>query len=136
MTHEKWIKMTPTQQLVKIAKLCGWHDLEEFGCSKGGVPGVTGTVPWGVPLGESRPEPKTASEASAPDNWYHRLVPDYLNDLNAMYEAEELLGIGGQEEFQIHMAKLQQNGRGVQWYIAHSTASQRAEAFALTMEPE
>lgn len=53
-------------------------------------------------------------------------IPDYLNDLNAMHDAEKL--IVGNESSIIYFSHL--NRIALPWY---ATAAQRAEAFLKTM---
>jgi hypothetical protein len=123
MNRETWAKMIPEERRIKIAELCritdcgpeDWAtcDFERIGCWTGLRNGV---------------------EVDC---------PDYEHDLNAMHEAEELIPTGERGEsnrwpaYEANLARVigyypYHNIRG---YI-HATAAQRAEAFALTMEPE
>jgi hypothetical protein len=61
--------MTPEQQRIAIAGACGWHSLKTTGCD--GLPDLL----WGSLV------------ASGQTGLPTELVPDYLNDLNAMHEA-------------------------------------------------
>ena len=66
--------------------------------------------------------------------WVERLqtyaaLPNYLNDLNAMHELE---GILTNEQIEVYCSFLQKPQWGIWWGI-HATASQRAEAFLLTI---
>lgn len=65
MTHDKWIKLTPEKQRIKIAELCGYRWLAD----------VHTTINYAF-LND-------AEEMSR--------VPDYLNDLNAMHEVENTM---------------------------------------------
>lgn len=56
--------MTPEQQQIAIAEACGWYDLVKQDVSL---------------FGKHEPESQKTFELD---------VPDYLNDLNAMHEAE------------------------------------------------
>ena len=56
-------------------------------------------------------------------------LPDYLNDLNAMHEAE---GILTNEQIEVYCSFLQKPQWGIWWGI-HATAAQRAEAFLRTI---
>jgi hypothetical protein len=61
---------------------------------------------------------------------------DYVNDLNAMYSAEETLGIGGQEDMMKYVVQIEnmikkESGRGCMWDVFHSPANIRAEAFCM-----
>jgi len=106
--------MTPEEQRVAIAEACGWiwH----------------GDALW----------PKD------PNNFYwkkghlnYKILPDYLNDLNAMHEAEKVLdpkGKDGSYEYWLrtvcHIPERESaNGR----YFYRATAAQRAEAFLRTI---
>lgn len=59
-------------------------------------------------------------------------VPDYLNDLNAMHEAE---GILTNEQIEVYCSLLQKPQWGIWWAIS-ATARQRAEAFIKTLNLE
>jgi hypothetical protein len=97
--------MTNEAQRIAIAKACGW---KEFQQSSGTVIHLYG---W-----------KTDDEDEQAER-----VPDYLNDLNAMHEAEKVLSY----EQQDRMARL--IGRHDTWTLLHATAAQRAEAFLRTL---
>ena len=56
-------------------------------------------------------------------------IPEYLNDLNAMHEAEKVLT---NEQLEVYCNILHKPNHGVYWAI-HATASQRAEAFLRTI---
>lgn len=57
-------------------------------------------------------------------------IPDYLNDLNAMHEAEKVLTEEQQFEFSDWLRKIAPGMSGpVFWRQVHATAAQRAEAF-------
>lgn len=53
-------------------------------------------------------------------------IPDYLNDLNAMHEAEKLLTI---EQQTIYLQLLSRQ----MFFVCHATSRQRAEAFLKTL---
>ena len=58
-------------------------------------------------------------------------LPDYLNDLNAMHEAEETIPSKYWTRYCQYLAEF---GRGsVRFVSIHATASQRAEAFIRTI---
>ena len=57
-------------------------------------------------------------------------LPDYLNDLNAMHEAEKILS---KEQWVIYEQHL---NRMKVFPMVHATAKQRAEAFIRTMEED
>ena len=66
-------------------------------------------------------------------------IPDYLNDLNAMHEAEKVLGADDKKKFASRLFDIvlfQREGLDQLdgWYLhVHSTAKQRAEAFLRTI---
>jgi hypothetical protein len=114
--------MTLEQQQIAIAEACGWkvHPKDRF-----------------IVI------PPNAPHSVQP---LHTL-PDYLNDLNAMHEAEELLlpddAAYSQRNFyasELGRICLNDNGRGWKplsnddcFPILHATAAQRAEAFLKTL---
>ena len=64
------------------------------------------------------------------DSIYRDLIPDYLNDLNAMHDAEKTLTDKAHEEFRLNLYDLIRDDSRL---IVSSTASQRAEAFLRTI---
>ena len=54
-------------------------------------------------------------------------LPDYLNDLNAMHEAERKLSAAFWDRYAQWLRELTSSNR--RFLIAHATAAQRAEAF-------
>lgn len=113
--------MTPEKQLIAIAEACGWTvrrwtDGEGFEC--------VGLLPPG--------SDKTSSGFRHP--------PDYLNDLNAMHEAEKaLLSCADWRPIRAYFSNLSPNLHsdgaldGDDWKLCHATAAQRAEAFLRTI---
>ena len=64
------------------------------------------------------------------DSIVRGLIPDYLNDLNAMHEAERTMGDPQLwDEYQSYLSDAMRN---IGW-IYHATAAQRAEAFLRTL---
>jgi len=57
-------------------------------------------------------------------------LPDYLNDLNAMHDAEKVIGPIKGIEFCYHLNEMGMSG---EWEILTATAAQRAEAFLRTI---
>lgn len=103
--------MTDEQMRIAIAEACGWHEEKE-------------------PVGS----------AFATAWWHHNdrypsylmPLPDYLNDLNAMHEAEKVLLKDGHEsdlwlEYLSNLVICAPAGLS-----SHATARQRAEAFLKT----
>ena len=72
---------------------------------------------------------------------FSEYVPDYLNDLNAMHEAEATLDGNQQVAFGCNLARLGtcykcmpgNEKLYVNWKASHATAAQRAEAFLRTI---
>ena len=95
--------MTPQQQRIAIAEACGWK----------------WEILWtgelnGKPIGEQGP---------------FREVPDYLNDLNAMHEAQKVL-TGDQVAAYVTTLCLEVQPKPM---LHAATAAQRAEAFLRTI---
>jgi hypothetical protein len=57
-------------------------------------------------------------------------VPDYLNDLNAMHDAEKMLKGGMRSKYDAELTLISSRDYNFIW---ESTASQRAEAFLRTI---
>lgn len=104
--------MDKIKQRIAIAEACGWQK-----------PGT-----WG----HSLPESKTlwgCEYGGIAEN-----PPDYLDDLNAMHQAERILT---DEQRKIYTAYLHpkqlHHYLEADFLVAHSTAAQRAEAFLKTI---
>ena len=95
--------MTPEQQRIAIAEACGWT-LYYKGAIR--ADGHRSEV-WGKPP--------------------HEALPDYLNDLNAMHEAEKVIRERA-DRVDSYLDQLDGAMSGV-----HATAAQRAEAFLKTL---
>ena len=133
MTHDEWVKLTPEEQRIKVAELCGWkyieyrNDLHPF-CAKGNEEGL-----YGLPQHDS-----PGSNGVFGD----QLVPDFLNDLNAMAEAEAIMSSEQYQWFVRHLYGVVIGTRiktdllitPVVALLVKATAAQRAEAFVITME--
>jgi hypothetical protein len=96
--------MTPDEIRIAIAEACGWWDI--------------GSDVWGRRPPSSDRQP----------------LPDYLNDLNAMHEAEKVLTDAQWSVFGYHLGQLVLGTCNSYDFadlasIAHATAAQRAEAF-------
>ena len=109
--------MNPEQQRIAIAEACGWTKLHQPIPSIDNLHGIT---------------PNGNKSIYVP-------VPDYLNDLNAMHEAEKILN---EKQAVWYLQKLTQVRfkAGVSGMIGcmidktvFATASQRAEAFLRTI---
>jgi len=104
-THDT---MSPEAQRIKIAEACGWVMR------------------------------KNVSDWLAPDGMVYQnwggftSCPDYLNDLNAMHEAEQTLtgNQGGDYVSYLWLIIQRDKSRPASW---HATAAQRCEAFLRTI---
>jgi len=101
--------VTPEAQRIAIAEACGW----------------TNVTPRIVKNVKHKGDDITVGIWSD-DGW----IPDYLNDLNAMHEAEKVLV---SLQWVSYLRRLQTLCyESVTWAI-HATAAQRAEAFLRTI---
>jgi hypothetical protein len=114
MTSEDYDKLTDEEKRIKIARLHGWK--YRYGKTYGRKMWFFGRKING-----------------AIEHW--SLLPDYLNDLNAMHKAETERIIGNVVMKICYMANLsmvRNTYEGVQLHFC-ATARQRAKAFVLTM---
>jgi len=95
--------MNPEQQRIAIAEACGWQSITSFGKN---VTGVLNQSP----------------------NSIREHIPDYLNDLNAMHEAEQSIP-EGLTAYWIELVNI--CGSLIPASVA--SAQQRAEAFLKTI---
>ena len=111
--------MSPQSQRIAIAEACGWYEIYYDGTENNG------------PESDINP-------LRLVGKWSKRGVgswaiicslPDYLNDLNAMHEAEKVLN-EKQEHIMNDTLWDLMSGRKYLW---HATAPQRAEAFLRTL---
>ena len=133
MTRKQWAKLSDDEKRIKVAELCGWKKTtyRALGYKRGAVDAEL----W-LDAKEDQHEEYELDGERYP-------FPDYLNDLNAMHEAEQLLhhlwdkkhpGASAWDEF-MRQLELVVGDRG--WVATwNATAAQRAEAFVLTKEPE
>lgn len=115
--------MSPEKQRIAIAEACGWRyagpsDVKEHAVACWYAPGDM--------------------------EWHQRLLPDYLNDLNAMHEAENVLSRAQAKTFAEKMQDVCRwhcigiipdwhHDREALAHLIHATAAQRAEAFLRTL---
>jgi hypothetical protein len=106
--------MTPEEQRIAIAEACGWTCIVFVG--------LFGEKDYRGVHESCRPKGKTGK-------WQGR-IPDYLNDLNAMHEAEKILKPGTDEEadYLVFLARL------TNCKPSFATAAQRAEAFLRVLD--
>jgi len=99
--------MTNEQMNIAVAETCGWTDIKH-----------------GVGF---RPVAKEFSDESK------SFVPDYCNDLNAMWEAEAHLTPDQQVEFAYQLSEIVAPITGESWMLIHASAFSRAKAFLRTV---
>jgi hypothetical protein len=113
--------VTPQAQIIAIAEACGWKPDDD-----GDGTGWKGSWIRQRLIGKK----PTFRDGKVVSYLIEQIVPDYLNDLNAMHEAEKVL-------FPKHEAKwamLMSEVCGHSWRIIYTaTAAQRAEAFLITL---
>jgi hypothetical protein len=96
--------MKPEEQRIAIAQACGWTDI---GFTYFGSTGLD------------------------PLDGLRGFLPNYLNDLNAMHEAEKALDpTRQQEDYWDFIFSITGSG----FEMCHATASQKAEAFLRTLD--
>jgi hypothetical protein len=98
--------MSPTMQRIAIAEACGWTHTKTI------------NNPDETPYGR---HPDSNEEWALP-------MPDYLNDLNAMHEAEKTLSDDNLKSYRGWLVVV---CNGEHW---RATAAQRAEAFLRTID--
>jgi hypothetical protein len=112
--------MTPDEQRIAIAKICGWTDIRPLQRLYAGDQDL-----WGTKL-------------IGGDKHRNRL-PDYLGDLNACHEMEKMLTYEQAEIFEDELCDVAKSANDVlenptPWrFVFHATAAQRAEAFLRTL---
>ena len=105
----KLTDLTPEQKRIAIAEACGYVNVHKFDKWKEGGPMRDGTL-----IGdETGKRPRRRA-----------YIPDYLNDLNAMHEAEKTLTAEQWHEYD-RLMPLRDPQK------IHATAAQRADAFLL-----
>jgi hypothetical protein len=120
--------MTPDEQRIAIARACGW----------------TGTEEDYTYYGFTQNIPMTRTRWTNPSGGQTTLtLPDYLNDLNAMHDAEKAKEMAFNSDYAYWLAHVAVRDRGLNedkldvgdgYQIAlTTTASQRAEAFLRTL---
>jgi hypothetical protein len=114
--------MKPQEQRIAIAGACGWTNCVVLGS------GVFNLIEGNIPRVEGK------AWTSTP-----HLVPNYLNDLNAMREAEKvLLTVNQQNRYQTEIAEIcwsdeERGNNQVVFNQLTASATQRAEAFLRTL---
>lgn len=112
--------MSPEAQRIAIAEACGWRFFE-----------------WNPPVSRETKEAAILCWVRpGNDEWQQEKLPNYLNDLNAMHEAEKVLTPDYQTV--LYLDNLgwvcRRDGPEVPWLeCPFATATQRAEAFLRTI---
>ena len=107
------MQLTNEQKRIRIAEACGWKCVSD---SRKYLQGINGFHP--------------EYDGSLNDNANKVPIPDYLNDLNAMHEAEKVLD-GSQIDEYKHRLKIVVTDK--ERISQCATATQRAEAFGRTL---
>lgn len=113
------MKITDEEKRIKIAEACGWKLIpaDNVGAA---ARLFYGDVWW------RDAENNTVASIDQ--------LPDYLNDLNAMHEAEKVLKVEQHFTFQVELARVINTiTYPLNFALLHSTAAQRAEAFLRTL---
>lgn len=117
--------MNKDDQIIAIAEACGWLDIHRG--SRKGIRVANGKFFWAT---------KDAPSINYGREYSH--VPSYLNDLNAMHEAWQLLTPSQKILFEDYLhnvvvgdAEYHRNDDAP--YITNATARQRAEALLRTV---
>lgn len=95
------------KQRIAIAEFCGWKDIK------------TNTVPHMTFIGL----------VGTCDGSPHLPIPNYLEDLNAMHEAEKLLTREQQRLYTRLLHPEYVDNLSGDWCVLHSAAGKRADAF-------
>jgi hypothetical protein len=127
-----WTSMSPEEQRIKVAELVGWRNIhhgivqtqtgDEYSDWLGQSPdGTMATSSYG----------DIAQIAEDSREYIYRL-PDYLNDLNAIHDAESTLGCPQTLKSVLYQRFLKTRYGEEYWGLVG--AAERAEAFVFTME--
>jgi hypothetical protein len=115
--------MKSEEQNIAIAKAYGWKPDDDGAGLNTWEASYVGNKLYGK-------QPQYNKENKIVSYIIGRIVPDYINDLNAMHEAEKILF----PKFEIEWHNQLQNVCGGSWRIMlNSSAAQRAEAFLRTI---
>lgn len=109
--------MTNDEMRIAIAEACGWRMVE----------GLAAFPPAYMVERYLATLPKQVADSIGCIDYCE--VPDYINDLNAMHEAEKILNFA----HYIKNLAIAVGGSGTIANMIHATASQRAEAFLRTI---
>lgn len=108
--------MTPEQQRIAIAEACGWYDF-------GTTAPERGSLEFRI-IGRNQ------------ERMDRRIIPDYLNDLNAMHEAEKCIPADRLTKYKLHLQYVTSgawNSAGQAYEQHNAEAWHKAEAFLRTI---
>ena len=143
--------MNQEQQRIAIAEACGWRfktSLTTRWSHNKPIDGLyvsafmrPNTDEWieECHLGYSNKIGQKVTSTIAYWEQVFQIIPDYLNDLNAMHEAEKVLiriyePPSAHKDYDTKLwAKMRDDGLELNGYTWHATAAQRAEAFLKTL---
>lgn len=114
------ITMSPEAQRIVIAEACGWN--QRLWDKDSRQRPTTPALKWFGPSGHESRRPS--------------YLPDYLNDLNAMHEAEKTLrdyAIGVYQDWINRIVPNSPEYVGGLFAVIHASAAQRTEAFLRTL---
>jgi hypothetical protein len=126
--------MNIDKQQIAIAEYCGWKEIGKSGVYQNTDKGINGCMPYGE-VHKKRIKMKLPGANSF-------LVPDYLNDLNAIHEALQYLKDNyTSQDFQKarfinHLENIVSSevpNSGWSFALTTATAAQKAEAFLKTI---
>ena len=125
------IKMNDEQMRIAIAEACGWKPDDDGAGLNTWEASWVGNKLYGL-------RPTFRPDRTISSYTVDCVVPDYLNDLNAMHEAEKSAGFHentseGRRLTQVYAHNL---GYSVSSWKGYATAAQRAEAFIKTLNLE
>ncbi len=118
--------MTPESQRIAIAEACGYSIGEK---AQNGIVEVLKNGKFQTCFTGKRIANPTLSDALE-----KKCLPNYLNDLNAMREAEKVLtATEQQDEYCRRLAFVCWGDFRQNFILIHATATQRAQAFLMTL---
>ena len=138
--RDQYKELTDLEIQTNIAEFCGWTRLHVGKYDPDGHCFTFIEALLGLPSNTLDAVEKSEREgfgdyppgSEYPCDWK---VPDYLNDLNAMYEAEGYLNFSHRLKYYEHLRNVCSDGldkgRVADIVCSHASASQRAEAFVL-----
>lgn len=115
-------------QQIAIAEACGTHQVVRLPFDNGTLTHITDENGRIRTIRQIDDGPRNEIY---PRDWIP--LADYLNDLNAMHEAEKTLDQMQARLYADHLAESAQDGAWASCHMWHQSAAQRAEAFLRTL---